>query len=615
VVVLFASQSGNALKLAREVSERAAGMPGLVTIIHCLNQYEEIEWSTLTCPVLVVVSSSYGMGEAPLNGKQFEKFLKSSQPVWNGFNGVRFAVLGIGNSLFPKFCGFTVFVDQKLEQMGGIRLVPRFDGDDKNAKHRTEAAHRWMDQLFVLVQCGLESDAKTDIEDLTTSVHGKRISACSLCLTQIKADCMSPDEVSPSLPFSEPHYTSMYENCIEAPVVKAEYLTSSASEKRVVHVELDVSGFKFDYRPGDAVGIPCRNDDALVTKLLHRLGFNGTEMFEISTSFPASSRDSLESVDLYQHLPDRGTARYILTCCCDITSAPSVDLLELLSDHCTKSSEKEELRWISESYDLYSRFVATYVGLLDILECFPSSTPPFDKLLENLQPLRVRYFSISSSPIKHFGRIHLGFNIIERRISATKLFRGLCTSWLESAIMPLLKDRNSSYRPMVPIFLRPSSKFIFSDLDSSVPIVLVGPGTGCVPFRGLLHQLSALDKKRVCWLFVGSKSQHDFLYKEDWRELKSNGVIDHLFTAFSQDTASKWAHVQDAMLEKKEDVFDLICRKNAFLFVCGNHSVYESVIQCIKAIICTCSGSDIASAERIVEHLVSSGKIVCETWG
>src|SRR5260370_33603354 len=41
--------------------------------------------------------------------------------------------------------------------------------------------------------------------------------------------------------------------------------------------------------------------------------------------------------------------------------------------------------------------------------------------------------------------------------------------------------------------------------DSSVPIIMIGPGTGIAPFRAFLHELMARKAPACNWLFFGQQ--------------------------------------------------------------------------------------------------------------
>lgn len=76
---------------------------------------------------LLIVTSTYGDGEAPENASEWLSFLKFNDKL--GLNQLSFAVLGLGDTYYPHFCGCARDFDQYLEKHGAARLAPRLECD------------------------------------------------------------------------------------------------------------------------------------------------------------------------------------------------------------------------------------------------------------------------------------------------------------------------------------------------------------------------------------------------------------------------------------------------------------------------------------------------------
>ena len=59
------------------------------------------------------------------------------------------------------------------------------------------------------------------------------------------------------------------------------YLTAATSDRKVLHLELNISGAGLSYSPGDAIGVLPQNPPELVEGLLQRLGLDGSMVFEV----------------------------------------------------------------------------------------------------------------------------------------------------------------------------------------------------------------------------------------------------------------------------------------------------------------------------------------------
>ena len=108
-----------------------------------------------------------------------------------------------------------------------------------------------------------------------------------------------------------------------------------------------------------------------------------------------------------------------------------------------------------------------------------------------------------------------------------------------------------------------------------VPILMIGPGTGIAPFRAFLEerafQASQGTATGQTWLFFGDQHEHcDFLYQQQIEQLRQQGILTRLSTAFSRDQAGK-VYVQHRILEASTDVWQLL-EKGGAIYICGDAS-------------------------------------------
>ena len=113
--------------------------------------------------------------------------------------------------------------------------------------------------------------------------------------------------------------------------------------------------------------------------------------------------------------------------------------------------------------------------------------------------------------------------------------------------------------------------------DPSVPIIMIGPGTGLAPFRGFLQERAARKAKGAAlgpaMLFFGCRHpEQDFLYADELKGFAADGVSE-LHTAFSRADGPK-TYVQNLLAQQKDKVWSLI-EQGAVIFVCGDGSKME----------------------------------------
>lgn len=77
--------------------------------------------------------------------------------------------------------------------------------------------------------------------------------------------------------------------------------------------------------------------------------------------------------------------------------------------------------------------------------------------------------------------------------------------------------------------------------DLSVPLILIGPGTGIAPFRGFWHHRRAQLNSRTrhnagpVWLFFGCRTKTMDLYREEKEHALKDGVLSKVFLALSRE--------------------------------------------------------------------------------
>lgn len=68
---------------------------------------------------------------------------------------------------------------------------------------------------------------------------------------------------------------------------------------------------------------------------------------------------------------------------------------------------------------------------------------------------------------------------------------------------------------------------------------MIGPGTGCAPFRAYIDEQRVANVERPLCLFFGCRSSRaDFFFADEWLPLEREGRLS-LFTAFSRDQPEK----------------------------------------------------------------------------
>src|SRR5436309_12195100 len=146
-----------------------------------------------------------------------------------------------------------------------------------------------------------------------------------------------------------------------------------------------------------------------------------------------------------------------------------------------------------------------------------------------LSLLAPRYYSISSSPSGDPARCSVTVGVVEAPASSGRgFYKGVCSTYLSGrrvgdSIHATVRETKAGFR--------------LPD-DPSVPVIMIGPGTGLAPFRGFLQERASRKAQGgtlgPAMLFFGCRHpDQDFLYRDELQAFAAEGITE-LHTAFSR---------------------------------------------------------------------------------
>jgi cytochrome P450/NADPH-cytochrome P450 reductase len=149
--------------------------------------------------------------------------------------------------------------------------------------------------------------------------------------------------------------------------------------------------------------------------------------------------------------------------------------------------------------------------------------------------------------------------------------------------------------------------------DSTIPLIMIGPGTGIAPFRGFLRQRAVLKaggaKLGPAMLFFGCRHpERDYLYARELETFASQGIVE-LHVAFSRMGETK-TYVQHLIAREAARVNELI-DAGASIFVCGDGARMEPDVK--RALMNARSG-DAPAARRWMDAMSANGRYVLDVW-
>jgi len=315
----------------------------------------------------------------------------------------------------------------------------------------------------------------------------------------------------------------------EAAFVARTRLNKKGSQKETLHIDIDLAGSGIDYAVGDSFGVFPHNEPTLVDAVL--------AVLHAPPDFPIAGRP----------------LREVLTDSVSLGVAP--DMLFQLISYITGGERRQKAKVLASGGDPDGD--AKTLDVLAALEKFPGVRPDPEALIEALDPLQPRLYSIASSPKGMPGKMALTINTVRYKIGKRNRF-GVASTYFADRIAPGTKIK--AYVQKAAHFGLPA--------DPATPIVMIGPGTGIAPFRAFLHERMATGAKGRNWLFFGHQHRdHDFFYEDELSGLRAAGVLTQLSLAWSRDDVQKF-YVQDRMREVGRELWAWLA-EGAHVYVCG----------------------------------------------
>jgi sulfite reductase (NADPH) flavoprotein alpha-component len=347
LTILFGTETGNSAALARSAAAEAKKL-GLEAVVADMGDYKLRRLKDEQD--LLIIASTYGEGDPPQPAVGFFEFLEGRKAP--SLPGVRFGVLALGDSTYEKFCEAGKRLDQRFEELGATRLLPRVDCD---VDYDEPAAAWTTDALARLV---LERSKQA--EKAPAQPAGTRLAEAT------------PEKTA--FDKRNPFHARIIDNIV---------LTGRGSTKETRHVEISLEGSGLGFNPGDALGVCPRNDRTLVERIIAALGLDDAAPVALKSG----------QIPLAQALEEKF----------EITAATPRFL-----EHWAGLSGAEALRDLIGEDRAEKR--AAYLRehhIIDLLRLFPVRGLSADAFVAGLRPLQPRLYSIASSLAVNPDEAHL----------------------------------------------------------------------------------------------------------------------------------------------------------------------------------------------------------------
>jgi cytochrome P450/NADPH-cytochrome P450 reductase len=577
MLVLYGSNLGSAEELATRMADLSE-INGFATRLGPLDDYvgqlpEE--------GGVLIICASYN-GAAPDNATQFVKWLGGDLPK-DAFAKVRYAVFGCGNSDWAAtYQSVPRYIDEQLAKHGARSVYPRGEGDARS--DLDGQFQKWFPEAAKVAtkEFGIDWNFTRTAEDEPLyAIEPVAQGAVNTIVTQggaVPMKVLANDELQ-SRDGANP------------------------SERSTRHIEVELPA-SLKYRVGDHLSVVPRNDPTLVDSVARRFGFLPADQIRLQVS---------EGRRAQLPVGNAVSVGRLLTEFVELQQVATRKQIQIMAEHTRCPVTKPKLlAYVGDDDASAERYrtevLAKRKSVFDLLEEYPACELPFHLYLEMLSLLAPRYYSISSSPAGEAQRCSVTVGVVEAPASSGRgIYKGVCSNFLArrragDTVHATVKETKAGFR--------------LPD-DNSVPVIMIGPGTGLAPFRGFLQERAARKAQGAtlgpAMLFFGCRHpEQDFIYADELKAFAADGICE-LHTAFSRADGPK-TYVQHLVAAQKDRVWDLI-QNGAIIYVCGDGSKMEpDVKEALMSIYRERTGADADAAARWIEEMGAKNRYVLDVW-
>ena len=498
---------------------------------------------------VVLITASYE-GQPPDNAGQFVQWLKTVDA--SKIKHSQFAVFGCGHhDWVSTYQRVPKLLDSILTEKGATAIVQRGETDVALGKIFDDF-DEWQDNLLWPAITGA---ARSDVAE---------INALDV-------------EISTSVRTSHLHH-----NVQDAVVLKNELLTPpGVPEKRHVEVKLPTN---MTYQAGDYLALLPINPLPTISRVLRRFGLPWDAMMTVK-------KGSRTTIPTDQPL----SVTAILGSYVELSGPASRKAIAAIARYASDDQVRENLQCAQSPLPGQS--------ILEVLEAHPDIALPFSVYLSFLTPMRIRQYSISSSPLADPTVASITFAVVDDH-DPDHPHLGVATNFLR-ALRPGAKLQMAVKKSHASFHLPLD--------DSKTPIIMIAAGTGIAPFRGFVQERATKIAAAKAMqqdlqlaeavLFIGCRGpQEDLLYKELLEEWEKLGAVT-VYRAFSRasDASEGCKYAQDRVWAERETVKRLF-GDGARAYICGSGRLGKGVADVAAKIhveVCQKAGKEISYDEAV----------------
>ncbi|KNE66288.1 hypothetical protein AMAG_10515 [Allomyces macrogynus ATCC 38327] len=580
IQLVYGSNMGTAEDFCHQLVESAQRFgikADMVTLDSWVAQHDhsiKMDW------VHVFITSTYN-GQPPDNAVHAAQWLKGAHDL----KGLQYAVFGCGNSQWRTFQQFPKFVDERLDALGAERIANFGFGDADGDIEGDFAAYQAVFWVSLQSHFNLGADDKQSApHPMFTPVPAQQAESVQVEYVDVPAAPLRPTAAHSAM-------TLVANRELLTPVAIPGLDAAAAKSTRHIEIALP-AGSETKYREGDHFEVWPEQSPEDVAAVAAHVGADLDAVFSLKAQ-QGSSVSAKTAAGAIMAAGTAATVRDALTFFADLTGAPTRAIAELVLTKLGQTEATERVRL--QDRDALKAFAAIYRRTLDAILAAPGVT--LAEVLAATAATIPRRYSIASAFESHPTTVHLCVGVVSDGVCSRFLQRAEVGHVLYGAVKPC---RDAFHLPD----------------DATVPLIMVGAGTGLAPFLGFVAARRARGAAAGdAHLFYGCRHpMHDDLYQAELTAAVDEGILTGLHVAYSRDPGSKAKYVQHAIEQAAETVVPQLLEKGARLFVCGSaRGMAKDVFKTLASMVAPHVPDQ--DGEKYLTGLQQAGRYVEDVWG
>lgn len=627
--------------------------------------------------LIVIVCSTTGNGDPPQSSEQFIRFIKSKSLEENFFKNFEYALLGLGDSNYSKFMHIPRIIEINLTRLGAVAFVKKGEADD--AYGLEDFVEPWIDNLIMEIQKSfqrftrrLSIDEEQQFENTNPETkplfYSTSDDSIYNYLINSKKKISGPDATKEIYSITLKTTSGLEAQYYPGSHINVIPILSSETSKAILSIIEIQSQDAIVIQQGaldiSLIPVPTIYRDVIPYLNSHFEKNNGfitqNDLIKLVFDFTTIiKKSSLERILIW--------VQASISMEIDVTKIRALEKLQSTARYLKDNYNSNCLKNRVTLYDLLESIIkedSTFKMKLTIseaFEMFPIKKPRSYSISTSFNS--DLYVGVVFSVVKEtFQRKINQANSFTRLKSKLHHINNFSDNLLSSSSLKYLGESSNYLKSLTEgdklIVTSIKNSFPFNrelHLKQGYPLIYVSNGTGITPCLSYMKSILREDTSKMGQLMLingyrsNSKETNDSIEEEfinqfhkvindihevsTLKEIKtdifSNKTVKmQYFSCCSENNETEeeemgywrnlrinYDYVQDIILDKKDEIFNLLFCQNATLMICGDvEKIFDEIISILVNSLMTIKKVEREQAIYEIEQLKAKGNINVEKW-